>query len=113
MDRRRFSEWKHDEVQVWNSVMEVFEGSGLRADLDYYSLEDHGARIQAYYDRVYPGQYKIFGFTVFLQEIFVLNFYFFRRLVTIAPTIRVLLRIGFMPCKFYIWKMISISMELN
>lgn len=62
MDRRRFHEFNLDEAAQLNAVLDLLNSTGIDPNRLFYDIEDHGEKIQEYFDMQYPGRFKIFAF---------------------------------------------------
>jgi hypothetical protein len=57
-----FRNYKLSENKQQNDLINLLSGINANLFLDKYSIEDFGPQIQSYYDRKFPGMYKLFAF---------------------------------------------------
>uniref|UniRef100_A0A914HQY4 Uncharacterized protein n=1 Tax=Globodera rostochiensis TaxID=31243 RepID=A0A914HQY4_GLORO len=62
LPQQRFSEYKRDEVWQLNNVMALCRTCGISRRQQFYSVEEYGARIQAFYEQLHPGMFRLFCF---------------------------------------------------
>ncbi|KAL3073425.1 hypothetical protein niasHT_038563 [Heterodera trifolii] len=65
LPQQRFSEYKRDEAKQLEDVQTLCRASHIDANLPFYSVEEYGERIQAYYDVLHPGMFRLFCFDTF------------------------------------------------
>ncbi|KAL3098458.1 hypothetical protein niasHS_000050 [Heterodera schachtii] len=65
LQHQRFSEYKRNERRQLNDITTLCQECGIDMSLPFFSIEEYGERIQAYYDRLHPGMYRLFCFGTF------------------------------------------------
>ena len=63
LSKWQFSRYKKDEGQQIDDVETLLKECGIKEDLNAYDIETYGDIIQQYYDRLHPGEFKIFCFS--------------------------------------------------
>ncbi|KAL3117656.1 hypothetical protein niasHT_004321 [Heterodera trifolii] len=63
--QQRFSEYKRDERKQLEGVNALCRECNIDVNLPFYSIEDYGERIQAYYEAINPGMFRLFCFETF------------------------------------------------
>ncbi|KAL3084252.1 hypothetical protein niasHS_009740 [Heterodera schachtii] len=62
LQHQRFSEYKRNERRQLSDITTLCRACGINMSLPFFSIEEYGERIQAYYDRHRPGMYRLFCF---------------------------------------------------
>uniref|UniRef100_A0A183CPK8 DNA-directed DNA polymerase n=1 Tax=Globodera pallida TaxID=36090 RepID=A0A183CPK8_GLOPA len=62
LPRQRFCEYKRAPSWQLNDVGALCRASDIDLTLSFYSVEEYGERIQAYYDHLHPGMFRLFCF---------------------------------------------------
>ncbi|KAL3075565.1 hypothetical protein niasHT_036585 [Heterodera trifolii] len=65
LQRQRFSEYKRNERRQLNDITALCQARGINMNLPFYTIEEYGEKIQAYYDQHHPGMFRLFCFGTF------------------------------------------------
>ncbi|KAL3072392.1 hypothetical protein niasHT_034076 [Heterodera trifolii] len=65
LQQQRFSDYKRNERRQQSDITTLCQACGINMNLPFYSIEEYGERIQAYYDQHYPGMFRLFCFGTF------------------------------------------------
>ncbi|KAL3089249.1 hypothetical protein niasHS_006970 [Heterodera schachtii] len=65
LQHQRFSEYKRNERRQLSDITTLCRACGINMSLPFFSIEEYGEIIQAYYDRLHPGMYRLFCFGTF------------------------------------------------
>ncbi|KAL3080203.1 hypothetical protein niasHT_035723 [Heterodera trifolii] len=65
LQRQRFSEYKRNERRQLNDITALCQACGINMNLPFYTIEEYGEKIQAYYDQHHPGMFRLFCFGTF------------------------------------------------
>ncbi|KAL3072343.1 hypothetical protein niasHT_030500 [Heterodera trifolii] len=65
LQHQRFSEYKRNERRQLSDITTLCRACGININLPFFSIEEYGEIIQAYYDRLHPGMYRLFCFGTF------------------------------------------------
>uniref|UniRef100_A0A914I8L3 DNA-directed DNA polymerase n=1 Tax=Globodera rostochiensis TaxID=31243 RepID=A0A914I8L3_GLORO len=62
LPQQRFSEYKRAASWQLNDVSVLCEACNIDLDQPFYSVEEYGERIQAFYEQLHPGMFRLFCF---------------------------------------------------
>uniref|UniRef100_A0A914I695 DNA-directed DNA polymerase n=1 Tax=Globodera rostochiensis TaxID=31243 RepID=A0A914I695_GLORO len=62
LTRQRFCEYKRAASWQLNDVRALCRACNIDVDLPFYSVEEYGQRIQAFYEQLHPGMFRLFCF---------------------------------------------------
>ncbi|KAL3096273.1 hypothetical protein niasHS_004911 [Heterodera schachtii] len=65
LPQQRFSDYKRNERGQQSDITTLCQACGINMNLPFYSIEEYGERIQAYYDQHYPSTFRLFCFGTF------------------------------------------------
>ena len=63
MTRQRFSEYRHDIQRQTRDILQLLEELNIPIKLDGYDAETYAPILQNYYDRMFPGKFRIIFFS--------------------------------------------------